>query len=64
MPYSPPSSLNTYGEYGRKAGPRIMRVGELAMSLTSCNTQESGAEAHLNSRVEVTLAVGVAGVQP
>lgn len=26
----------------RRAGPRVMRVGELAMSLTGCNTQESG----------------------
>lgn len=42
MSYSPPSSLTTYGENGRKAGCWVMRIRELTMSLTSCNTQESG----------------------
>lgn len=32
---SPPAAV-------RRAGPRVMRAGELALPLTSCNTQESG----------------------
>ena len=47
---------------GRKAGPGVMRVEELAMSVTSCNTQERvGPASHLASRVELALVTGAAG---
>ena len=44
----------------RRAGPRVMRVGELAMSLTGCNTWESKPYT-LPGMVELALIAGVAG---
>lgn len=38
-PFSPPRPSTSTA--GRRAGPRVMRVGELAMSHTSCTTQKS-----------------------
>jgi hypothetical protein len=46
---------------GRKTGPGIINVEEMAMSLTSCNTQESDLAPCLGSRVLLVLVVSVAG---
>ena len=36
-------------------------MGELAVSLPGCNTQEKGPASHLGSRVELALVAGVDG---
>ena len=47
---------------GRRADLCVMRVEELAMSVTSCNTQERvGPASHLASRVELALEAVVTG---
>jgi hypothetical protein len=58
----PPLPCFSISMAGRKAGPGVMRVEELAMSVTSCNTQERvGPASHLASRVELALVTGAAG---
>jgi hypothetical protein len=55
MPSFPPHPLPSMA--GRRAGPRVMRVGELAMSHT-CTTvllRRAGPEPCLGSRVELAL---------
>jgi hypothetical protein len=46
---------------GRRAVPEVIWAGELSQPLTCCSTQESRPVPHLGSRVELALAVGVAG---
>lgn len=45
---------------GRRADSRVMRVGELAISLAGCNTWES-KPCVLPGMVELALVVGVTG---
>lgn len=49
---------------GGKAGPRIMKVGELALTLKGCSLGRAGPAPHLAKRAEVTLVVGVWVCQP
>jgi hypothetical protein len=44
----------------RRAGPRVMKMGELAMFLTSYNTWERGLWPQLCNRVKLVLVAGVA----
>jgi hypothetical protein len=46
---------------GGRASPKVMRLGELAMSLISCNTQESSPLLHLANRVGMTVVAGISG---
>ena len=41
--------------------PQVMRVGELTMSLTNCNTWERGFVPYLDSRIELALVAGLSG---
>lgn len=45
MPSFPPSSLATYGRW--RDGTRIVKVGELALSLTSCTVLHQGSMGEL-----------------
>lgn len=42
----------------RKLAPELS-MGELAISLTGCSTQEGSPAPHLGSRVELALVMGV-----
>lgn len=58
----PPPSCCWPSMAGRKAGPQVMRVGELTMCVvTHCDPQESGLCISPGSRVELALTVGVTG---
>lgn len=43
----------------RESWFRVMKVGELAISLTDCNLRRVGPAPHLGSRVELLLVVPV-----
>ena len=45
---------------GRRAGPTVMRVEELSMSLTAATLRRAGPAPHLDSRVELTLVAEMA----
>lgn len=44
---------------GSKSGPRVMSMGELAIFITSWNTQESGLVPCLGSRVDVARLLAI-----
>lgn len=46
---------------GDRAGPGIMRVGELALSLTHCSTRESRPYTSLGQHARADSVVGSAG---
>lgn len=58
-PFCHPSPPMTNG----RAAPGITRMGELAISFTSCNTWESRPCTFLGQQVEQALAAEVAGEQ-